>query len=611
MIPDGVHSFTTEGERQFYRFLETIAKPDSRYISWYLPDIKGKEPDFLFFSDEVGLIIFEVKDWALNQIREANPQYFVLDIGNKKESRKNPFHQARDYFGYVMDKIKEDGKLVSRDPNYHGNPKFPINCGVVFPNINKYEFIRKGFDQVTGKDRIFFWDDLHSASDICADTSGNCFLKALKDMFAPQFNFKISGREMDHLKHLIFPVVRIELPDRQSENSYEQRTKRLNVLDQNQEAIARKFDGGHRIVTGPSGSGKTLVLVHKAAFLKQYNPAIKNILFVCYNITLVNYIRRLLSDKKVPMGNNGVDVFHFFELCSKIIGEAVAYENEDSEYYDMVVQEALSKLQNQAKKYDAILVDEGQDFSDDMYRVITGLLNKEANNLTIALDENQNLYRRKYSWKDVGVQAQGRIHKISYVYRNTREIAEFANKFISGKSPGSENRQSNQSELFPDFFDFHGSKPELKQFSDYQSIADFISDKIPEIIESEGCPQSEIAILYTMQTINNGTDVNIPQLIQQSLESNGILCNWVSEDYRSKKNYDITTNSVTISTIHSVKGLDYSSVFLVGLDCLDSKRWSNEQISNLSYVAMTRARFQLIIPHIRGNEIIGKLQSCM
>ena len=78
MIPDNIGWFTTEGEKQFYKFLESVAKPDSRYISWYLQDIKGEEPDFLFFSDEVGLIIFEVKDWALNQIREANPQYFVL-----------------------------------------------------------------------------------------------------------------------------------------------------------------------------------------------------------------------------------------------------------------------------------------------------------------------------------------------------------------------------------------------------------------------------------------------------------------------------------------------------------------------------------------------------
>ena len=39
MIPGDVASFTTEGERQFYRFLEGVAKPDAQNISWYTPDI--------------------------------------------------------------------------------------------------------------------------------------------------------------------------------------------------------------------------------------------------------------------------------------------------------------------------------------------------------------------------------------------------------------------------------------------------------------------------------------------------------------------------------------------------------------------------------------------
>ena len=66
--------------------------------------------------------------------------------------------------------------------------------------------------------------------------------------------------------------------------------------------------------------------------------------------------------------------------------------------------------------YDAILVDEGQDFSDDMYKVVTLILNEKTNNLTIALDEGQNIYHRKQSWKDLGIQAKGRLHRISYVY---------------------------------------------------------------------------------------------------------------------------------------------------------------------------------------------------
>jgi hypothetical protein len=32
MIPDDTH-FTTDGERQFYGFLKTVARPDSRYTA--------------------------------------------------------------------------------------------------------------------------------------------------------------------------------------------------------------------------------------------------------------------------------------------------------------------------------------------------------------------------------------------------------------------------------------------------------------------------------------------------------------------------------------------------------------------------------------------------
>jgi ABC-type lipoprotein export system ATPase subunit len=41
----------------------------------------------------------------------------------------------------------------------------------------------------------------------------------------------------------------------------------MRMLDHHQEALARKYDGGHRIIVGPSGSGKTLILVHTSSFL--------------------------------------------------------------------------------------------------------------------------------------------------------------------------------------------------------------------------------------------------------------------------------------------------------------------------------------------------------
>jgi len=102
----------------------------------------------------------------------------------------------------------------------------------------------------------------------------------------------------------------------------------------------------------------------------------------------------------------------------------------------------------------------------------------------------------------------------------------------------------------------------------------------------------------------------LPVLIEKALESRGILSNWVSENYRSKKVYDITTDRVTISTIHSVKGLEYSCVLLIGLDGFDTDRWNAEQIEKLTYVAITRARYQLFIPYIHATPFISRLLLC-
>ena len=609
MIPDSVEQFTTEGERQTYQFIEAVAKPDNQLICWYLPDVQGKEPDFLLFSGKAGLVVLEVKDWNLEQIREASPHRFLIDIGGKAIPRQNPLKQARDYVSAILDKVKADGRLVSKDPFHHGNFKIPINSGVVFPNINKYEYVQKGFDKVISAEKIFFWDDLHPASDICMDPSGGCFARALKEKFPPRFAFTLSGPEMDHLKQLIFPEVKIRLPARESKFSYTKRICRLSGLDHHQEALARKFDGGHRIITGPSGCGKTLILVHKAKFLLKYNPEIKRILFVCFNITLVNYITRLLSDKDVPMGENGVQVKDFYQLCSEIMDEEIAHENEDTTYYDLVDEMTLEKVMDFGTNYDAIMIDEGQDFSDIMFKIVFALLNEKTNNLTIALYENQNIYRMRSNWKDAGIQARGRIHKIPYIYRNTEEISNFAAKFKKGAQEENE-RETEQGELFPDFFDFHGPKPEIKQFADFDSIAGFVARKSEEIVEKDGCPYSEIAIIYCKKAIKDQTTRFIPKLFEKSLNARGILSNWAAENYFTKRNYYVTTDRVTISTIHSTKGFDYACVFIIGLDLMEENGWSQDQIINMTYVAITRARYQLFIPFIKRNRLIGKLEHC-
>lgn len=608
MIPAEVGSFATEGERLFYRFLEMTALPNDRFTAWYTPDIGGREPDFVLLDRSSGLTVFEVKDWALEQIRMANQDHFSIRFGGREVDRKSPARQAREYAYRIIDRLQEDGQLVSRDPSHHGKPKVPINFGVVFPNINKIEYMERNLARVISTDKIFFWDDLHPSSDICTDPTGGCFFEALVKMYDLQFSIALTGKECLHLKQLMFPEVRVQLPEREPAEGYLQRQERIRVLDNHQEAIARKFDGGHRILVGPSGSGKTLILVHRAIFLTRYSQGIRRVLFVCYNVTLVNYIKRLLADRVAHLGEHLIDVLHFYELCSRILDQQVDYENEGVDYYELIDEETLGALENSNLKYDAILVDEGQDFSDSMYRILTALLNPETNHLMIALDESQNIYRRKATWKEVGVQARGRTHRLASVYRNTREITDFSRRFLEGSSETDRRTRTEQLNLFPDFYDFHGPLPTIRQFPGHEGITEYVAEKIHALVASERCPLSEIAVIYAKKSTGGQVTSLIPHMMESALSRRGILCYWVSESIPSKKSYDITTDRVTISTIHSVKGLDYAHVFIVGLDLLDESRWTEEQIRNLTYVAITRARYQLFLLYQDETPLIRMLQ---
>ncbi len=610
MIPEDIEKFTTDGERQVYQFFTAVAKPDTDYIVWYSPDIQGREPDFILYNDTVGLVILEVKDWSLEQILAADRKQFKLFMNGKEEVRKNPFLQAQGYFYACMDAFNKDGQLLSTNPGSYGNPKIPLHCGVVFTNINKFEFREKALGDIIDENHVFFWDDLHPESPLCRDRSGQLFHAALESKFEPRFPFHLTGKEKIHLKQVIFPVVRIEQPRKSAEAEYAEMEMRISALDHHQESLARKYDGGHRILKGPSGCGKTLVLVNKAYFLRRYNPQIKTILFVCLNITLVNYIRRMLAEKRVPLGKRGVEVVHFYELCDRLLEDKVEFEKQDGDYFQLVLEEALESSKTCAK-YDAILVDEGQDFSDDMLQVVMNMLNPQTDSLTIALDENQNIYSTRRNWKELGIHARGRTHSLNCVYRSTKELTCLAQKFLSDQGGRDMVEGRRQQEMFPDFHDFRGPQPVIKRFLDINAEVAFVASEIEKLINDCGYPLSEIAVLYGSNKLPGGEYERLTDLIDEHFSECGILFNWISEDYRAKKFYDITTATVTVSTIHSAKGFDYAAIFVVGLDWFEESRWGNEELERLTYVAITRARYRLYIPYAEETLIIQKLKGAV
>lgn len=566
MFPAEPGSFSTSGEEELFSFIKQFLRPDSLFTAWYSPDIKDREPDFIILSPDSGLIVLEVKDWLASQILEADPKFVLLQIGSRQERRHQPLAQAREYVHSLMT------LLSSRHPVHaDGRSKTPcpICQGAAFPHMRREEFHAIGLQKIMDESKILFWEELGPKSPFRSDASGQKLRLWLSRHFPPLFPFQLTTQLQNFIKSCIFPVVRVETPVRGHSSDHKDA---IRVLDHAQENLARSFGTGKTLIQGPAGSGKTLVLAHQAWNLPRVDRNIRRILYTCYNLSLPQYIRRLLSIKQVPMGRDAVEVLPFYTLCSRVLGEDLAHSGEETSYYNLVVNETLERLAGDHPlkgHWDAILVDEGQDFTPDMVKIIYKLLG-EKTSLVVAEDELQSLYGQTDSaWSGL---KDMRCCRLQRQYRSTSAIATLAARLLN--APGI------------DIAGSQGDKPGWLKAPDAASQIGQTADSVSALVR-RGMPMNEIAILYAKQS--TGLDRSFPELMQEELEARGILANWLARDVAAKRNFDISTEKVVISTIHSVKGLDFAHVFLAGLDQLHD----TDRNRRLAHVGITRARENL------------------
>jgi len=81
-------------------------------------------------------------------------------------------------------------------------------------------------------------------------------------------------------------------------------------------------------------------------------------------------------------------------------------------------------------QYQAVRIDEGHDFVPEWLRPVTQMVDPTTNNLLVLYDDAQRIYERsrskQFSFKEVGVQAQGRTTILKINYRNTQQILQTA-----------------------------------------------------------------------------------------------------------------------------------------------------------------------------------------
>lgn len=582
IIPAQIDDKAMPGEKKIFNLLREAL--DDKYIVYFNPIISGSipvNPDFIILGDDLGVVVLEVKDYTTDTIREINQYKFVIGTNGQKISIKNPYVQVKRYAETLKDILDKNPQLINHEGPYEGQLKFPYSYAVVFPYLSKTDSEKIRLNSVIPNQCLFLKEDMRYAS---GDFSERDFLKKLRNTRRASFDFELSHEDIDTIRGVLFPEIRVE-----GFLSYASSDEAIKTLDKEQEKYAKSLREGHQLVRGVAGSGKTIILITRAIYLKKIHPDWR-VLVVAFNRSLTKWIQNSIEER---MPFSDIEVLGFHQLCIRLLKSTGQWEElSDSEsdkddFWDTIVPEkVLKEIENgriSMPRYEAILIDEAQDFEVLWFKVLLKLLNTETNELMIVLDQAQKIYRGGFTWKSVGIQIVGRSKRLEITYRTTKEIAQFAYDFIKNDDTLLKELQAeNESYINPNKTIRQGPHPKIVKNNTFDEECEKILSLIYKLKEI-GLKESDVFILSRSR--------NTCQEINSYLTNHGIS----SEFITNFSNWNQKNESIKCLTMHSSKGLESKVVIICNACNTPDKNISMER--RLLYVAMRRAQKILILSY--------------
>ena len=591
----------TSGERRLAERLEQ--KLDDDYLVWYDVPVGPQQlhPDFIVLHPSRGLLILEVKDFRLGTIVQATKEdWSILDnASGEPKNIPSPFAQARNYAHAVLGALRADKRLVHHEGRRQGEVVFAWSYGVVLPNITRRQFTEARLDEALAAHRVICSDEMTEGVEI------EEFQSRLWEMFPYERYHTLTLPQIDRVRWILFPQVRIpeqgslfdeadlqaEVPDM------------LRVMDLQQEQLARSLGDGHRVIHGVAGSGKTMVLGYRAEYLARAHAAGKPVLVLCYNEPLAVKLAATMAAKGL---SERVHCVHFHKWARAQLvayGQALPANHlpQDAFFADMVQRVITGVERGHIPKgqYLAVLIDEGHDFAPEWLKLVTQMVDPTTNSLLVLYDDAQSIYERgrkkNFSFKSVGIQAQGRTTILKINYRNTRQILQTAHAIAGDLLTAQDHDDDGIPLLQPVSCGRDGPEPLVIDLPTLPEQA----AKIAELLQgahADGFAWGDMAVLCR--------DAKARDLCASTLAKRGIPVQnrWGAGDY------DPLANSVKIMTMRVSKGLEFPVVALAGVEPVHGTRddavppasteaelLARKEAARVLYVAATRATQRLVL----------------
>lgn len=298
--------------------------------------------------------------------------------------------------------------------------------------------------------------------------------------------------------------------------------------------------------------------------------------------------KKLLKNSKTRQA-----IFELFQLYRK-----ETYINKLCDFNDKALMAIQYLKEHNVDKYTHIIVDEAQDLSKVQLDVITSIYDKdnEFSSILFVADTAQSIYDTAWlvkgrNFTSIGFDMTGKSKSLSKNYRTTTQIAQTAYSLIENDS----NIVSDDNYVKPSLIDRKGSYPVLRGFAIFEKEKEYIYDLICNSL-SKKYNYKNIAIVAR----NNKMLSEMKEYLQNR--------NINASTFDSKKNFDFDEESIKLITMHSIKGLEFKAVILMGLNdqvipnCYSIKSCDEESFVDsmerkLLYVGMTRANEELYMSY--------------
>ena len=580
----------TSGEKRLAERLEQ--KLDDDYLLWYDVPVGPKQshPDFVLMHARRGILILETKDWKLETIQQATRQAWDILVNGRVKVVMSPLAQARFCAIQVVNALERDPQLIQPNGNHQGKLAFPWGHGVVFTRITRKQFNDAGLGEAIEPNYVICQDEMLETADMEA------FQQRLWSMFPHSFGGAMSLPQMDRVRWNMFPQVRVpvngELFDDNDPDA--ELPDIMRVLDLQQEQLARSLGDGHRVIHGVAGSGKTMILGYRAEYLAQaHTPTAKPILILCYNEPLAVKLASVMEAKGL---SDKVHARHFHKWCRDQLKAYNLLPTEKmgtSQLMEEFVQRVIKGVDQKhipSGQYQPVLIDEGHDFAPEWLKLVTQMVDPTTNSLLLLYDDAQSIYERarskQFSFKSVGIQAQGRTTILKINYRNTRQILQTASlvaaDFLTADDPNDKSSDDGIPLLKPISCGRDGQAPIIIKLPTLRDEAFAIADHLANA-HQEGFAWGDMAVLCAdWKTM----DLCASALAQRKLP------------HRVRKKsgeYRPDADAIQVMTMKVSKGLEFPVVALPGVGHMPAPGEDEKEAARVFYVAATRATHRLVM----------------